>query len=312
MPIEGTVTGQVLRSQRSERLTDARSALHISQELLGLEADTALLVPLAFRGRSVGVLAAFDHLGEEAGFDREDERLLGAFAASAATAVATGKSVEEQRLRESIEASEQERRRWARELHDETLQSLAGLRVGLSAARRGTEEELRAAVEAAVENLAEEITSLRTLIVELRPAALDEYGAGAAIESLAERTAARQGIDVDVHLDLAWERGEQPTRHTPELESTLYRLVQESLTNAVRHAGASRVQIDVTERDGSLDVTVTDDGRGFDVESRSTGFGLIGHARTGQARGRRARDRDRAQRDHGARAAPRAPARLRR
>ena len=130
MPIEGTVTGQVLRSQRSERFTDARSALHISQELLGLEADTALLVPLAFRGRSVGVLAAFDHLGDDAGFDREDERLLGAFAASAATAVATGKSVEEQRLR-GIEASEQERRRWARELHDETLQSLAGLRVGL-------------------------------------------------------------------------------------------------------------------------------------------------------------------------------------
>ena len=151
-------------------------------------------MPLAFRGRSVGVLAAFDHLGDEAGFDDEDERLLGAFAASAATAVATGKSVEEQRLRESIEASEQERRRWARELHDETLQSLAGLRVGLSAALRGSEQELRAAVESAVENVVEEIANLRTLIVELRPAALDEYGAAAAIESLAERTAARQGI----------------------------------------------------------------------------------------------------------------------
>ena len=127
----------------------------------------------------------------------------------------------------------------------------------------------RAAVEAAVENLAEEITSLRTLIVELRPAALDEYGAAAAIESLAARTAARQGLDVDVHLDLAWERGDQSTRHMPELESTLYRLVQESLTNAVRHAGASRVQIDVTEADGSLDVVVTDDGRGFDAGRRA-------------------------------------------
>jgi len=276
MPVEGTVTGQVLRSQRSERLVDARSVLHISQELLGLEADNALLAPLAFRGRSVGVLVAFDHLGDEAGFDREDERLLGAFAASAATAVATGQSVEAQRLRESIEASEQERRRWARELHDETLQSLAGLRVGLSAAQRGSEEELRTAVEAAIENLAEEITSLRTLIVELRPAALDEYGAGAAIESLAERTAARQGIDVVVNLDLAWERGAEPSRHTPELESTLYRLVQESLTNAVRHAGAGRVAIDVAEDDGSLDVAVTDDGQGFELESRTTGFGLMG------------------------------------
>ena len=77
-----------------------------------------MLVPLAFRGRSVGVLVAFDRISEERGFDREDERLLGAFAASAATAVATGRSVEEQRMRQSIEASEQERRRWARELHD--------------------------------------------------------------------------------------------------------------------------------------------------------------------------------------------------
>ncbi len=276
MPIEGTVSGHVLRTQRSERHADARAALHSSLGLLGLDADNALLVPLAFRGRSVGVLVAFDHLGDEASFDHEDERLLGAFAASAATAVATGKSVEEQRLRQSIEASEQERRRWARELHDETLQSLAGLRVGLSAALGGSEEQLRGAVRSAVENVSEEIANLRALIVELRPAALDEYGAAAAIESLAERTAARQGLAVDTHVDLAWERGEASTRHVPELESTVYRLVQESLTNAVRHAGATRVRIEVTERDGALDVAVSDDGHGFDPALRAKGFGLIG------------------------------------
>jgi signal transduction histidine kinase len=276
MPIEGTVSGRVLRSQRAERLTDARSALHSSLGLLALEADTALLVPLAFRGRAVGVLAAFDDLGDEAGFDDDDERLLGAFAASAATAVATGKSVAEQRLRESIEASEAERRRWARELHDETLQSLAAMRVGLSAALRGSEEELRSAVEATVENVVEEIATLRTLIVELRPAALDEYGVAAAIESLAERTAARQGIAVDVHVDLDWERGDAPARHVPELESTVYRLVQESLTNAVRHAGASRVRIEVTERDGFVEVAVADDGIGFDPGAGVSGFGLTG------------------------------------
>ena len=276
MPIEGTVSGGVLRNRRAARLTDARSALHSSLGLLGLVADTALLVPLAFRGRPVGVLAAFDHLGDETGFDDEHERLLSAFAASAATAVATGKSVEEQRLRESIEASEQERRRWARELHDETLQSLAGLRVGLSAALRGGEQDLRAAVESAVENVVEEIANLRTLIVELRPAALDEYGVAAAIDSLAERTAARQGIAVESRVDLAWERGDEPTRHTPELESTVYRLVQESLTNAVRHAGAHRVEIGVSERDGFLEVAVSDDGAGFDPAGVVAGFGLMG------------------------------------
>jgi signal transduction histidine kinase len=276
MPIEGTVTGRVLRSQQAERLTDARSTLRSSLELLHLEADSALIVPLAFRGRSVGVLAAYDRLGEDAGFDREDERLLGAFAASAATAVATGKSVEEQRLRQSIEASEQERRRWARELHDETLQSLAGLRVGLSSGLRGSEEELRAAVRAAVESVTEEIANLRTLIVELRPAALDEYGAAAAIESLAERTGAREGISVDANVDLSWERGDESERHTSELESTTYRLVQEAMTNAVRHAGASNIRIDVTERDGWVEIAVTDDGRGFDLDKKPKGFGLMG------------------------------------
>jgi signal transduction histidine kinase len=276
LSIEGTVTGRVLRSQRSERVSDAQSALHSSLGVLDLEADSALLVPLAFRGRSVGVLAAYDRTDRDSSFDLEDERLLGAFAASAATAVATGRSVERERLRQSIEASEQERRRWARELHDETLQALAGLRVGLSSAIRGSDDELRTTVRAAVESVTEEIANLRTLIVELRPAALDEYGPGAAIANLAERTAAREGISVEAHVDLAWERGDEAERHTPELESTAYRLVQEALTNAARHAGASNIRIDVTEHDGCVEIAVTDDGRGFDLGEEPKGFGLMG------------------------------------
>ena len=277
MPIEGTVTGRVLRSRRAERIENAGKELQASLELLGFQATSALIVPLAFRGRSVGVLAAYDRLGDTGEFDREHERLLSAFAASAATAVATGRQVEQERLRQSIEASEQERRRWARELHDETLQALAGLRVGLSSAMRGSEQDLRTAVEVAVESVTEEIANLRALIVELRPAALDEYGATAAIESLAERTSAREGIPVEARVDLAFERGEEPTRHAPELESTMYRLVQEALTNAVRHAGATRIQIEVTEHDGSVDVAVSDDGRGFDpAQANSGGFGLMG------------------------------------
>ena len=277
MPIEGTVSGRVLRTQRSERVKDAHEKLHVSMSMLDLEAESALIVPLAFRGRSVGVLIAFDHLGDAQEFDLEDERLLGAFAASAATAVATGKSVEEQRLRQSIEASEQERRRWARELHDETLQSLAGLRVGLSGALRGDEAELRSAVEQAVENVAEDIANLRMLIVELRPAALDEYGAAAAIQSLAERTASRQGLEIDAHIDLAWDRGDISTRHTSELESTVYRIVQECLTNVARHAEAEQVRVEVAEHDGCIEIAVSDDGGGFDSSASDVkGFGLTG------------------------------------
>ena len=221
MPVEGTAAGRVVRSRHPERLTDASSELRSTLDLLGLEADSALLVPLAFRGRSVGVLVAFDRISDERGFDREDERLLGAFAASAATAVATGRSVEEQRMRQSIEASEQERRRWARELHDETLQSLAGLRVGLSSAMRGSEDDLRSAVETAVDSVTEEIANLRSLIVELRPAALDEYGTAAAIESLAERISAREGIPIETTIDLASERRRHRSSHAGAREHDL-------------------------------------------------------------------------------------------
>ena len=123
----------------------------------------------------------------------------------------------------------------------------------------------------------DEIANLRSLIVEMRPAALDEYGPSAAIESLAERISAREGIPVEAHVDLAYERGDKPTRHTSELESTTYRLVQEALTNAVRHAGATRIRIDVMERDSCVDVAVSDDGHGFDPEATDGGgFGLTG------------------------------------
>src|ERR671914_1328654 len=86
-------------------------------------AAAAILVPLEFRGSGLGVVVAFDRRGGPQ-FGDEDELLLASFAASAATAVATAQYVAEDRLRRSIEVSEHERKRWARELHDETLQSL--------------------------------------------------------------------------------------------------------------------------------------------------------------------------------------------
>ena len=144
-------------------------------------------------------------------------------------------------------------------------------------------------MDTAVESITEEIANLRALIVELRPAALDEYGAAAAIESLAERTSAREGIPVEVNVDLAFERGDEAERHTPELESTAYRLVQEALTNAVRHAGATRIQIDVSEHDGCVDITVTDDGRGFDPATTTRRLRPHRDARARRARRWRAR-----------------------
>ena len=267
----------MLRGLRPERVADVHARLGISPRELGIEARAALLVPLNFRGTALGVIAAFDRLELGPEFDEEDERLLDAFAASAATAVSTAKSVASERLRHSIDASERERRRWARELHDDTLQAMGAMRVVLSsAARTGSDDELRAVVENAVEQLGEGITALRGLISELRPAALDELGLAAAIEGLVEQQANAGELEIDAEVALEPGEDGEAERLDDELESTLYRVVQEALTNIVKHARAERVRLVLREVDGWIEVRVRDDGHGFDAVQPTDGFGLLG------------------------------------
>jgi signal transduction histidine kinase len=235
-------------------------------DALGLAEDGATLVPLAYRGQSLGILVVFGGCADE-----EDRVMLQSFAASAATAVATARTVEEQRLRDAMHAAEEERKRWARELHDETLQGLGGLRMLLTAATRSSDpDRLREGVTSAIRQLEGEIDALRGLIRELRPAALDELGPAAAIEGLASRISERTGITVTADVRLA------DQRHPAELETALYRIVQEAVTNAVRHSGARRVTIDVAGHPGTLQVRVSDDGKGFDPADARDGFGLTG------------------------------------
>ncbi len=165
------------------------------------------------------MLAGINGDGERA-FDEEDEQLLMSVAASAATAVATARSVAAARLRLSVEAADQARARWARELHDETLQGLTGVRMVLSAGlARDDGAALRRAADTADAHLGEEMRKLRDLIAELRPAALDDLGLGPAIESLAKRQAAIAGFAVDVAVDLESER-----RLAPDTETAIYRI----------------------------------------------------------------------------------------
>jgi signal transduction histidine kinase len=274
LPIAGSLSGGVVLTGRSERVADVPARIKGAPVVMA-GAQSALLVPLVFRGTTHGVLAAFDRRSEGPEFTEDDERLMTGFAASAAAAVATAKSVAEDRLRLSIAASEQERKRWARELHDDTLQGLAGLGVTLgSALRAGSEQETRNAVEAAIAQIREEAAKLRALIAELRPAALDEIGLRAAVESLVQRTASTQGLDVTADIALASDNGEP--RLPPEVESAAYRIVQEGLTNVGKHADASSVEIRIAESDGGLEMTVRDDGRGFEPSAPRSGFGLTG------------------------------------
>jgi signal transduction histidine kinase len=234
------------------------------------------------------VLYAFDRQVAGPEFSRDDEQLLESFAASAAMAVAAAQQFTAHGLRRGIEASEAERQRWARELHDQTLQDMAGLRVALSAARRkGTPEALEAVVDDTIDHLAEGINALRAIITDLRPAALDQLGAKAAIEALVERARATPDAPaIDLRVDLDFEEGRASTRQLAGIEEGTYRLVQEAMSNALKHACAGRVDISVVERDGAVHIDVRDDGRGFDTDRDADGFGLIGmHERVALAGG---------------------------
>jgi signal transduction histidine kinase len=274
--IEDPLVAEALRHGRAHRWLELPPAAFAYS---ALEARTALVAPMMFRNRPIGFLSAFDRLQGGGSFTDEDERLLQAFAASAATAVATAQSASAEAVRRSLSASEEERRRWARELHDETLQELAGLKVLLSGARRTDDiERSRAAIDQALEIIGDGIANLRALITDLRPASLDELGTEPALNALVTRFGAQTGLEIDLEVDLAYERGRQPHRHTPEVEVVIYRLVQEALNNVVKHAQAEAIRVRVVEHDAerAVLVEVHDDGRGFNPGDASEGFGLLG------------------------------------
>lgn len=122
----------------------------------------------------------------------------------------------------------------------------------------------------ALEQIGHDIEELRALIVELRPATLDQLGLVAALEDLAGRVASGAGIEVATDLSLS------AGRLDPELETTVYRLVQEALNNVAKHSGAGAATLQVADRGGRLDVLVSDDGRGFDPGAEHDGFGIAG------------------------------------
>jgi signal transduction histidine kinase len=280
VPLADTVAETALRTLKAQPLEDELNRARFDQHglgRLGVSAESGLAVPLIFNGRPYGVLVVIDRLREGPRFTAEDARLLEAFASSAATAVATAKSVASERRQQRLAAAEEERGRWARELHDETLQRLAALHIALSAARRtGRQESLEQAIDDARELLQAEIANLRSLIADLRPPTLDELGIDAALHALAER-AHSQGMEVDVSVEAGSQRdGETPARHAPEVEIAIYRLVQEALTNAAKHGNAKRTVIEVHESDAIIHVSVRDDGDGFDATSATDGFGLLG------------------------------------
>lgn len=288
VPVAGSSFGEVLEGAKSLRITRATAGVRLPSAELGVpEAESALLVPMYYRRSAIGVLAAFDraYAGEQ--FSVADEQLLRTFAASAANAVAVKRSVDTERLRATIAAADAERRRWARDLHDQTLQALGGLRVLLATALRREDSDLNEqAIRQAIADIEVETNNLRGIITDLRPSMLDDLGLGPALGALIDRRQGEMGLRIEAEIDLGDDAGapgagigSHPPRTpllAPELETTVYRLVQESLTNVVKHSQARRCRVKLQVSEEEVTVEVADDGIGFDANRGTPGFGVPG------------------------------------
>ncbi len=274
IPIEESISGHVLRSGQPERLANVPSRLRFALAKQ-THAQTGLFVPMRFRGRVLGVLAGFDRLREGPQFSEADERLLSAFAASAAAAVATAQDLAAHALQRSLTAAEQERTRWARELHDETLQELAALKLLLGTVRIAKDANDRETqLKHAADRIDVAVRALRNLITGLRPPVLDDHGLTPALAALADRMQSVSELSVDLQIELADQS--QQDRLAPQIEDTIYRVIQEALANVMKHSSANRAHVRIHEANGMVLLSVRDEGQGFALENETGGFGLLG------------------------------------
>ncbi|HEX2346040.1 MAG TPA: GAF domain-containing protein [Gaiellaceae bacterium] len=273
LELGGSKTGRVLQRGRSERVDSVLDDPEIDQQVarrMGIR--SALYVPLVVRGRPIGVVIAHDKLGATASFTDDDVRLTESLATRAATAVDLSERVSRDAVRRVVEAQEVERARLARELHDETGQALTSILLGLKALEERVETDDRQAAIAELRGLVvATLQDVRRLAVELRPAALDDFGLVPALERLCDTMFEQGGVAVDVQSYL------DDQRLPAETETALYRIVQEALTNVLKHASAARVTVRLRQSERFVELLVQDDGAGFDPRGvRDGGLGLVG------------------------------------
>ncbi len=243
-----------------------------------------LWAPLVVRDETIGVLMALDRRRADPRFTDADLRLTQRFAARAAVAVDLSRRVARTTVQRIVGGQEQERRRLSRELHDETGQALTSILLGLKAIEdtQGT-DRFPAALADLRELVVATLQDVRRLAVELRPKALDDFGLVPALERLTSAFAEHTGIAAHLESRLP------ETRLPSEIETVLYRVVQEALTNVVKHAHAENVSVLLHARQGRVAVVIEDDGRGFTESDETTGHRPSRHARAGRPRRRHGR-----------------------
>jgi signal transduction histidine kinase len=270
----GTKSARVLERRQSERVDSLVEDPEIEPDLKRLMGGrAALFVPLLLRERAIGVITVVDKTGPDPRFSDDDLRLAEAFAGRAAAAVDLSGRVARDVLRRVVAGQELERTRLARELHDETGQALTSILLGLRTIQEA--DDVTQAVDDLRTLVVSTLQSVRRLAVELRPSALDDYGLVSALERLTGTAGEQGGPSVDLEAQLGDER------LPGEVETALYRIVQEALTNAIKHAEAGSVSVVLTRTPHSVTVVVEDNGRGIQRVRDSDADGAEGLGLTG-------------------------------
>ncbi len=279
---ENPVIGEVLSTGEAAVIPDMHAHPLWGERMDPSYAHSWLGVPLLARGRIVGMFSLSKY---ETGFFTADHlRLAEALSAQASAAIENALLFEEvqharERLqtlsRRLVEVQEGERRTIARELHDEAGQSLTALLFGLRLLEREPGDAAAVSERAGdLKRTAEEVLeNLHRLAANLRPASLDHLGLEPAMRQHLDSIERTYGLTVRFKA-----LGLEGERLPPVVETTLYRVVQEALTNVVRHAKASSVDVLAERRGGRVMVMVEDDGVGFDAEraAASGQLGLLG------------------------------------
>jgi signal transduction histidine kinase len=266
-------SGAVIARRRSERIDSVIDDPEVHQEVSRqIAARTGMWVPLIGREDVIGVLEIHDKEGPDARFSHDDFRLAETFATRATVAVELSQRVARESVRRVVQAQELERRRLAHELHDETGQALTSILLGLKPLEEAlADHPARAALGELREQVVSALQDVRRLAVELRPAVLDDFGLVPALERLIDAFAEQSDIRVDFHSAL----GER--RLPSDVETALYRVVQESLTNIVKHANARSISVSIVRRESGVAAVIEDDGAGFDQRTvRAECIGLLG------------------------------------
>jgi signal transduction histidine kinase len=267
----GSKSGGVLERRQAERVDALADDPEVDQDATSpIGARTGLYVPLLAGSRPIGVIVAHDKEGDDPRFTDGDLRLAEIFATRAAVAVDLSARVARDALRRIVEAQELERRRLARELHDQTGQELTSVLLGLKAVEEAKDDAEHAEALAAVrEQVLETLHDVRRLAVELRPKALDDFGLVPALERLRDTFSEQTGMRVELESRIR-------ERLPADVETALYRIIQEALTNIVKHAQATAVSIVLGRTAGAVTALIEDDGRGFTRDDSGEGLGLLG------------------------------------